>query len=304
MEAILMIRPYFAGIMAFPFAQIGLGLRALSLSGWAGNTAALVIYILLSLFPGAGFLALTKKQGRKWEDLLLLVLIPLLFGVLYLMVNPSIMASHFGGAAGLAMDQTFSAAICGGTVWSVLAGWGILKLLSRFRRGSTAGLLRGLQVVLSLLCILFVWQVFGGCVEEYTAALEALRESNTDGGNFITHLYLLLQLLVNVLPWLLDVAVLRKAMDLLEAWREEPWSEEVLSRAHALSSLSAKVLSAVTVASVAFNLLQLLFAPKLRVVNTSVSFPLLSFGLVLVVLLMARLVEGGKELKDDNDLFI
>ena len=40
----------FSGVAAFPFEQIGMGLRWLSLSGGIGNGAAIVLYILLSLF--------------------------------------------------------------------------------------------------------------------------------------------------------------------------------------------------------------------------------------------------------------
>ena len=38
-------------LAALPFAPIGAGLRALSLSGSGGNTAAVALYVLLCLLP-------------------------------------------------------------------------------------------------------------------------------------------------------------------------------------------------------------------------------------------------------------
>ena len=53
---------FFSTIVAFPFEQLGVGLRALSLSGGAGNAAAILFYVLLSLIPAGIWLILKKKQ--------------------------------------------------------------------------------------------------------------------------------------------------------------------------------------------------------------------------------------------------
>ena len=52
---------FFSTIVAFPFEQLGEGLRALSLSGGAGNAAAILFYVLLSLIPAGIWLILKKK---------------------------------------------------------------------------------------------------------------------------------------------------------------------------------------------------------------------------------------------------
>lgn len=68
--------------------------------------------------------------------------------------------------------------------------------------------------------------------------------------------------------------------------------------------LYGAALMAVTVSNVGFNLLQLLIADRLRVINGTVQIPLLSIVLVMAALLAAQFVKDGKELKDDNDMFI
>ena len=48
----------FSTLIAFPFEQIGAGLRVLSLSGAVGNVIAIILYMLLGLIPAGiwGFL--------------------------------------------------------------------------------------------------------------------------------------------------------------------------------------------------------------------------------------------------------
>ena len=41
----------FSTLIAFPFEQIGAGLRVLSLSGAVGNVVAIILYMLLGLIP-------------------------------------------------------------------------------------------------------------------------------------------------------------------------------------------------------------------------------------------------------------
>lgn len=76
-------------LLSFPFKQIGMGLRALSLSGGVGNGAALAIYFILCLAPAALLLLIRRKRRLMGEDALPALLSVLLFPVLYLMINPA-----------------------------------------------------------------------------------------------------------------------------------------------------------------------------------------------------------------------
>lgn len=55
----------FSTLIAFPFEQIGAGLRVLSLSGAVGNVVAIILYILLGLIPAGiwGFLHWRRNQN-------------------------------------------------------------------------------------------------------------------------------------------------------------------------------------------------------------------------------------------------
>lgn len=80
--------PWQAGLLSLPFAQIGAGLRALSLSGAIGNSIAVVLYLLLSLVP-VGILVWRSRCRRLVpEDSLLVGLSLFLFVMFYVMINP------------------------------------------------------------------------------------------------------------------------------------------------------------------------------------------------------------------------
>ena len=89
-----------ASLAAFPFAQIGLGLRWLSLSGAVGNGLAIGLYVLLSLIPLIALGVIWRRGKLRQADALRAVLSALLFWVLYLMVNPGLLTAWLNLAAG------------------------------------------------------------------------------------------------------------------------------------------------------------------------------------------------------------
>jgi len=71
-----------------------------------------------------------------------------------------------------------------------------------------------------------------------------------------------------------------------------------------MSKLCTAALITAVLLSIGVNLLTLLLAGSLRVLNISVQIPVLSVTFVLAALLLTRLVAENKQLKDDNDLYI
>jgi hypothetical protein len=91
---------------------------------------------------------------------------------------------------------------------------------------------------------------------------------------------------------------------LLDEMRANRYSAETVAAAGQISKLCAVALVAMVLANIGFNLLQLLFAKSLVVINSSVQIPVFSITFVLAALLFTRLVTENKQLKDDNDMFI
>lgn len=292
----------FSAAMAFPFEQLGLCLRALSLSGGPGNAAAIVIYAAVSLIPVAAILVLRKRRELHREDWLLGLLSGVLFSVLYLMVNPGSIGSLFGGAAGL----TVSKAILGGTVYSVVCGYIVLRTLRLFFANGIDKLQKYMAVLLSLLALLFVYMAFGVCFGKLLDSITALRAGNAGNEHLLgaSHIFLALQFAADALPNVLNVFVVFAALRLLRELGADRYSRESVAAAERLSRLCGAALAATVLSNIAFNLLQLIFAKSLMIINSTVQIPVFSIAFVLAILLLARFVAENKRLKDDNDMFI
>lgn len=293
-----------AHVMAFPFAPIGEGLRAMSLSGSVGNVAAIILYVGLSLLPLGVLLFHASKRSLHWEDSLLVVLIPLLFVVLYEMINPGIIP--LGPSELGMMGADVRKAMLGCVVYSVLVGYLVLRALRLFFCAGKEQLQSYVSLLLGLLNVIFVYMVFGGCLQKFLQTVESTKASNqgTEDGLTLTYVFLFLQMLVDALPYLLDIMIVFVSQHMLQELGKDAYSLEAMEAAEKLSKACGISLKVTILSIVVFNLLQLLCAKNLRVLNGFVNIPILSIILVLAALLVAKLVTEGKRLKDDNDMFI
>jgi hypothetical protein len=291
----------FSTVMAFPFEQIGIGLRLLSLSSGLGNAVALILYFAVCLLPLAALLVLRKRRSLHAEDGLLALLSAALFVVLYHMVNPGIVP-WTGGE----MGQVVGKAILGCITYSILCGYAVLRALRLFSSGGTDKLVRYMAIMLNLLSVSFVFMVFGVCFGGLLDSIETLRSGNAGNEHLLgaSYAFLVLQYIVNALPHALNVLIVFAARRLLNEMRADRYSAETLSAAERVSKLCVAALTATALAHIGFNLLQLLCAGSLMVVNASLEIPIFSIAFALAALLFTRLVAENKRLKDDNDMFV
>ena len=292
----------FSAVMAFPFEQIGMGLRSLSLSSGSGNAAAIVVYFTASLLPIASVLIFRKKRKLCAEDGLLGLLSAVLFTVLYIMINPGVINTWTGGMAA----QSVGKAILGGMVYSVLCGYFVLRVLRLFSNGGTSRLVRYMSIMLCLLNVLFVYLIFGACFNGLLSSISALQAGNAGNERLLgaSYVFLVLQFIVDALPYAFNALVVFTALRLLDEMRADRYSAETVAAAGQISKLCAAALVTMVLANVGFNVLQILFAKSLMVVNSSVQIPVFGVAFVLATLLLTRLVTENKQLKDDNDLFV
>lgn len=292
----------FSAAVAFPFEQIGEGLRWLSLSSGFGNVVAVVLYCAISLLPIAFLFVARKRRKLRAEDGLLALLSVLLFVVLYLMINPGLISMM---AIEIAVQHS-DKALLGLVVYSVFCGYLILRALRLFSAGSAEKLFSYLSIMLYLLNALFVYQIFGSCFNELLTSITKLQAGNV-GSEYllpVSYFFLGLQFLVNALPYLLTVLVVFAALRLLDELRAERYSAGTVAATKRISRLCATALVIMVLANISFNLLQLLFTKSLMVGNITVEIPVLPICFVLLALLLTRLITENKRLKDDNDGFI
>lgn len=292
----------FTTLIAFPYEQIGILLRILSLSGSLGNAISIILYVAICLAP-AFLLFLLKRRRRLYsEDTLLAILSAVLFVVIYLMINPGLLSTRIGGSDALSIGK----ALLGGIAYSILIGYILLRILRQIYAADTYRLQKYLVVLLYIINILLVYVVFGGQFGILLDSFDTLRAGNTGNEQNLgmSYIFLVLKYLVNVLPYILVILVVFHGQDLLSELSIDRYSETTVAAAEKLSGKCGLALIITVISNIGFNLLQLVFFKKLLVVNGSVQIPLLSIAFVLAAFLLAQYIRENKQLKDDNDMFI
>lgn len=290
-----------AEVLSFPFEPLGRTLRALSLSGPAGNILAVVLYVLMCLLPAALLLRRGLRRELRPEDALLGLMSALLFFQMYMMVNPTLLP----GVLGMAGAEPMGGAVLGGVFYSLLAAYLLFRFLRLCMTADRELLGRCCQGVLILLAAALILAAFGLGPARLMADIDSLREANSgSGGLGLSCAVLVLGCLADAAVCLLDLWVLDLAGRLLGCWLRSAYSQETVQAAVDLAGRGVKALCAAVLISLGYQLLQLLMMPRLRTVNMEMEIPLFSVALVLAALLLARLMREGKRIKDDNDLFI
>lgn len=292
----------FTTLIAFPFEQIGILLRIISLSGRMGNIISIVLYIAICIIPVFVLLFLKKKRKLYKEDALFAVLSAVLFVVIYLMINPGLLNSHLGSLAG----QSFGKTLLGGMVYSLLVGYVLLRILRQIFAADTYRLQKHLFVLLYIINALLVLVVFGGQFGIMLDSFETLRAGNIGNEHNLgmSYFFIVLEYLVTVLPYILVILIVFYGQDLLKELSADRYSEATVTAAEKLSRICGSSLIITVLSNIGFNLLQLVFIENLFVVNGSVQIPLLSITFVLAAFLLAQYIKENKQLKDDNDMFI
>ena len=292
----------FAAAMAFPFEQIGAELRFLSLSGGLGNALAIVLYCLFCLLPIGVLLMLRNRRKLFPEDGLLVLLSAVLFYAVYLMVNPGLIITMLGIAAGSVIGK----AILGGLVYSLVIGYVILRVLRLFFAGTVQKLERYFSIMLGIVSAVFIFMAFGTCLRDLLSSIASLQAGNTGNEHSLglTYVFLGLQYVVDALPYILSVLIVFAALRLLTELQTERYSAASVAAAERISRLCAVTLTATVLTNILFNLLQTLFARSLMVLNHSVQIPIVSILFVLAALLLTRFMMESKQLKEENDQFI
>ncbi|MBE5949637.1 MAG: hypothetical protein E7261_11525 [Lachnospiraceae bacterium] len=293
----------------FPFEQIGEGLRRLSLSGAAGNIVAIVLYVIISLVPCGLFLWLKKKGKTCKADLMLLLISADLFFMIYYMINPGLFAPN--GIPG-------GKEILGCTFYSLGIGYLVLRILAKSAKADTKALQKGLRILLYVVMLFLACVVMVELAFNLPANIRALKGANTavsgehlwgDFGNgdvdlTLTYVFLVLQSIVNALPCVLDILVLLVVGKALKEFLEDAYSDEAVAAVRKIAATCSKVLAAIVIAGMSFNILQILFRNSLYNINIATSIPLSSVLFVIAALVIARYVSENQQLKRDNDLFI
>ena len=117
--------------MTFPWEQVGLLLRRLSLSGGIGNATAWILFLAIGALPLLAAAVLLRRRRACGADFLLAALSAALFVGLWFFVNPSYIDRYLspmpaGGIAKFALASVID---------SLLLTWFLLRFLLRMEKG-------------------------------------------------------------------------------------------------------------------------------------------------------------------------
>lgn len=303
------------GYYAFPWEQIGLLLRKLSLAGGAGNGTAWVLFAVIGGCPLIlwGLLAWRRKSSRI--DLLLPVLSLTLFSGLWFLINPSYLEAYlFPSGMGEMGKCAFALAID-----SVLLCWLLLRFLGSSGRMDQKTLLKCLEIMLGLYAALDGaailiqagaelgegWKAVGVSVSGNmdwvpTPGIGVIEERSMG----LSRCFLVLQTICRYLPECLELVICIVVICFLHSCEQSSFHEDSLKQVRRLKKISTCALGAVPGTNVCVNLLQLAFARYIYNSKYTLVFPAKQIIFMLGVQMLSRFWLESKKLKDDNTLFI
>lgn len=284
-------------ILGFPFEWLGNMLRSLSLGTEVGNVIAIVIYVFISLSPVIIRLVFIKKKHLQAEDMLLPVLSVLLFGTIYLMINPTMIPVIFGDVGTL-----MNASIFGACIYSVIVGYFLICMIRKLVKLQLQEFKKCLAPLMWFMNIMYVCIILGEILPQYVEALgllKAIDRFSVFNVSVISLIYLM-----EIVPYVLNVFVLFALFGLFRELGADEHSDGALNAAGRLSRISFFTLIITILGSVTVNIVWLMAAPGINSVKTTVIIPVEQIVFLVVTLLMSMYIGKNKKLKEDNDSFI
>ena len=289
--------------ITFPWEQMGLGLRRLSLSGSAGNIAAWILFLAAGALPlfTMAFLRYRRKSCRA--DYLLPLLSVSLFAGLWFFINPSYMDRYLSPMPTGGIAKYSLAAV----IYSLFLTWILLRLVFLYEKAGQGRLLAGLRILLGLYGLVLGIGLFVQSSVEFREALRALQESNTGSDSHlvrISTLFLAIQVVIGILPTASQIALLFMMVLFLCRYEKEPFGPEASLAMKRLKAASGRLLTVVLLANAGFNVLQLLCSRFLLTSFHRIPFPLSEILVMLGIRTLSFLYLESRRLKEDNDMFI
>lgn len=289
--------------ITFPWEQLGTALRRLSLSGSAGNAAAWSLFFIIGAIPLAAAAILYIRHRSCKADILLAALSMMLYISIWFYTNPSYMNLYLSP---LPMGP-FSGYLPGAVLYSLLLTWILLRCIIRYEKTEYRKLMSGLRFLLYFYILILAIEALWQDGAEFMASCLALGENNTAASSLelnISTFFLILQALIGLLPKMAELTLLIMGAGFLHSFERSAFGADTYAKLEKLRITSGRLLMLLLISNVSISLLQLLFARFLLSSSHIITFPLAEIIVVLGIRMLSLLYLKGKQLKEDNDMFI
>nr|WP_296481358.1 hypothetical protein [uncultured Acetatifactor sp.] len=289
--------------ITFPWEQLGALLRGLSLSGFAGNITAWILFLIIGALPLVICAVLAARHRLRQADILLPVLTIVLYVALWFFTNPTYMDLYLSPIPmeGFSKYSLAAAIIC------TFLTWILLRFLHNEEKPERRRLLIGLQMLLSVYALVLTAGSLWQSSIEFIAARQELEEMNTAADRMqlnVSTIFLTLQALTELFPSIAEALLLIMAAFFIGSFAKTPFGAGTLSRLEKLKKTSGQILVLILLTNLGFTLLQLLFSGYILNSSYRLLFPLTEIIVVLGIRMLSLLYLDGKRLKEDNDMII
>lgn len=141
-------------LLSMPFDLIGKGLRWLSLSSFAGNVAAFLLYVALSLTPLMYLVGKVNRHKLNKSDLLLPIASIYNFYMIYEFINPQLMFNRTFGPMSDASFLPMTKLSFSFVFYTLLIAYLILNMISHLNENPTDNKLGNLCTRLSRILVI------------------------------------------------------------------------------------------------------------------------------------------------------
>lgn len=282
-------------LLAWPLIAAGNMLRELSLSGSVGNLVAIGLYAAVCISP----LILIRRTDSRRENMLLVLATVVLFRVMWLMVNPNMMPQTLRNDVGRA--------IYAGAVYSVFVTWGVMKLMLKTDLTAQADIYKALRTFLLICAGLFLTDGIGLGLSSFRSDLNELTAANTmlsESQMLPSIMFLAGEFTLRAAESVLVAGILFLAFRLTMELEEDPYSKRCHQISVAMALWCRRTIRAVAAANLLLNLGQVFLADYLVNVDFQLRVPVISLAVVFGMMALTRLLDQGKALKEDNELFV
>lgn len=289
-------------VITFPMLQIAEGLRYMSLHNSIGNSIAIILYILLSIAPLIYiYWRKRKKQGEK-ADILLGIFSILLCITIYLYINPGYIRIFMGRNGMIEMGKL----ALGSSLYAVFISYIVMRLLTNFTKSDISKSLATINIILYIVAMISALNLAYSIPKEVMTEMIRIQEINTMPGVDLTktNILIVLEGIGKGIPIFFGIWILYKAIALVEELKVDRYTKKVVKIIEEIARLCKNTISITIIYTVGLHVVQLIVAKHLVQMNYTISIPIGSMLVVIVIMLFAKYFAESIEIKNENDLFV
>lgn len=292
--------------IVWPFAKIAACLRAMSLSGPAGNAAATTLYLALCLIPSAFLLRRCIKKRASAADLLLVFMSIWLLFMLYMMINPGRMTLLFSIPAGsmqTAVDITLTLLF-----FSLFVAYLALRMMHKIESRESESLMKWMRGILTAVAVFYAFlavydTVFQCLAQPAAASVFGYGDSGMDGQAISEALGVGLSVL-RLIPVIFILRTIFAAVAILDSLSSAPYGTAIVDSTKRLSQNARNAVLASVICGLFLGITQLLAGTWISKVEITLDFPFLPMILALAAMLLARYMQEHNALYEDKQSII